>query len=427
MCEGYTLFKVFIIARGQHNLIHIQIRTVNNCIILNCIYLKKIHYMNWIECHAFILAVRARLSGMKIEGRTRSADNFVLLYQDPSNITACTESMYGNEGTSPCDDVLLIPMSNTILFQFIKISVAHYLQLCEVQIFAGKCHFYRYPCFNSSLYSNWKRYYKVFYLLSSAAVDKKCSLYLFTRITQFSKDFSYVYISMISTPIHVSLTILTFNNRVQILNVALHPCCCCIISEVCSLLSFDHGQIVSNGKNIFKSSEQATVTCDSNYAPVYTSITCQSDRSWSPQPSCIAVTCTVPAFLTGQYYLNQKVVAQGAALGFQSVITASCGVGYLPSPDTPRTCQVDGQWSGQSPRCTQIICDTENVRHSAIQHYPTLGIGETADVSYILSLFNLKNGSLQVECTAERKLTWIHQPYFGISIYIIKYELTVSK
>jgi len=171
--------------------------------------------------------------------------------------------------------------------------------------------------------------------------------------------------------------------------VALYPCCCCIFSEVCSL-SFDHRQIISNGKKVFKSGEQATVTCDSNYAPVYTATTCQTDRSWSPEPSCIEVTCTVPALLEGQYYLNQNVVAQGAALGFQSVITPSCGIGFLPIPDTQRTCQVDGQWSGQSPRCTQITCDTENVRHSAIQHYPTLGIGETADVSYNASLFNPK-------------------------------------
>jgi len=78
---------------------------------------------------------------MKIEGRTRSEDNFVLLYQDASKITACTNSMYGKEGTNPCDDVLLILISNTIQFKFIKISVANYLQLCEVQIFAGKCHF----------------------------------------------------------------------------------------------------------------------------------------------------------------------------------------------------------------------------------------------------------------------------------------------
>ena len=78
---------------------------------------------------------------MQIQGRTNTKDNFVLMYKDASNIAACNESMYGTEGTSPCDDVLLIPIRNTILFQFIKISVANYLQLCEVQIFAGKCHF----------------------------------------------------------------------------------------------------------------------------------------------------------------------------------------------------------------------------------------------------------------------------------------------
>ena len=80
--------------------------------------------------------IRARLSGMEIDGNTMSSDGFVLLYRDTSNITSCP--MYGMEGTSPCDDVLLIPIISTQLFQFIKISVANYLQLCEVQIFAGK-------------------------------------------------------------------------------------------------------------------------------------------------------------------------------------------------------------------------------------------------------------------------------------------------
>jgi len=74
-----------------------------------------------------------------------------VLYQDKSNITACTKIVYGAEGRSPCDDALLIPISNTILFQFIKISVANYLQLCEVQIFAGKCQFYKCACFISNL------------------------------------------------------------------------------------------------------------------------------------------------------------------------------------------------------------------------------------------------------------------------------------
>jgi len=74
---------------------------------------------------------------MWIEGK--SADgNFMLLYRDTANITKCTSSMYGANDTSPCADVLLIPINNTHHLQFIKIYVANYLQLCEVQVFAGK-------------------------------------------------------------------------------------------------------------------------------------------------------------------------------------------------------------------------------------------------------------------------------------------------
>jgi len=134
----------------------------------------------------------------------------------------------------------------------------------------------------------------------------------------------------------------------------------------------------------------------------------------------------VPTFLEGRYYLDQDVVENGTMLGFQSIITPACGISYLPIPDTQRTGQIDGQWSGQPPRCTQITCDAEDVTHKAIQKYPSLGIGETADVSYNTSLFNLKNGSLQVKCTAEWKLTWIHQPYFGISIYITEFKRAYS-
>jgi len=197
-------------------------------------------------------------------------------------------------------------------------------------------------------------------------------------------------------------------------------------TEVCSPLSLENGQLLTEDSNIFKPGEQVTFTCKSNYAPFYTKTTCQTDRSWSPQPSCIEVTCTVPTFLEGRYYLDQNVVESETMLGFQSIITPVCGIGYLPSPDTQRTCQSDGQWSGQPPRCTQITCDAEDVQHKAIQKYPSLGIGETVDVSYNTSLFNLKNGSLQVKCTAERKLTWIHQPYFGINIYITEFKRAYS-
>jgi len=115
---------------------------------------------------------------------------------------------------------------------------------------------------------------------------------------------------------------------------------------------------MSKGKTVVKSGEQATVTCDSNYAPVNPTTTCQTDRSWSPQPSCANATCTVPALSNGQYYLNQDTVAIGTTLGYPSVITPSCLLGFLPIPNTQRTCLSNEQWSGPSPNCTSITCNS---------------------------------------------------------------------
>jgi len=127
--------------------------------------------------------------------------------------------------------------------------------------------------------------------------------------------------------------------------------------EVCSLLSFDNGQLLTNGNSIFKSGDTVLVACASNYAPVYLATTCQTDRSWSPRPLCTEVMCTVPNLSNGQYYLNRSTLASGTALGYQSVITPSCLIGFSPIPDTPQTCQQNGQWSGQEPNCTAITCN----------------------------------------------------------------------
>jgi len=50
-------------------------------------------------------------------------------------------------------------------------------------------------------------------------------------------------------------------------------------------------------------------------------------------------------------------VSDGTALVYQSVITPSCSIGFSPILDTPRTCQIDGQWSGQPSICAPIDCN----------------------------------------------------------------------
>ena len=122
-------------------------------------------------------------------------------------------------------------------------------------------------------------------------------------------------------------------------------------------MRLENDKFVTNGSTTFKPDEQGTITCDINYVPAYTTTTCQTDSYWSHQPSCIEVICTVPTLSNGQYYENQNAVSGGTALVYQSVITPFCSIGFSSIPDTPRTCQIDGQWSGQPSICAPIVCD----------------------------------------------------------------------
>ena len=72
---------------------------------------------------------------MRITGANIPSVNEVELYQDDGTIESCPD--YGLEGTSPCDDVLLLPVTNTQLFRYVKISVPDYLNVCEVLVYAG--------------------------------------------------------------------------------------------------------------------------------------------------------------------------------------------------------------------------------------------------------------------------------------------------
>ena len=58
------------------------------------------------------------------------------LYKDPSAISSC-EGPYIDEGTSICSDVITLAITGTQSVRFIKISTTNFLNLCEVQVFAG--------------------------------------------------------------------------------------------------------------------------------------------------------------------------------------------------------------------------------------------------------------------------------------------------
>jgi len=54
--------------------------------------------------------------------------------------------------------------------------------------------------------------------------------------------------------------------------------------------------------------------------------------------------------------LDNSQVSAGSLLALPSVLMPLCSVGYTPVSPTTRTCQINGQWTGQPPACNAITC-----------------------------------------------------------------------
>ena len=128
--------------------------------------------------------------------------------------------------------------------------------------------------------------------------------------------------------------------------------------EVCSLPTFDNGRLTTNTLGLYKSGDLVQVICDASFAPAVQTTVCQANRTWDPKPSCTEVTCTVPALGNGYYSSNQQQVASGSLVAYQSHIVPHCAVGYSPTSTTLRICQNNQQWSGESPTCVTITCNS---------------------------------------------------------------------
>jgi len=76
---------------------------------------------------------------MHIQGLTRSHDVGFAINGYDAKGTSCTNDNARLNGSSVCDDVILIPINSMDDVQFVKISANdNVLTLCEVQVFAGK-------------------------------------------------------------------------------------------------------------------------------------------------------------------------------------------------------------------------------------------------------------------------------------------------
>ena len=81
-------------------------------------------------------AARARLSGMVITGSTSTDVRGTELYRDTSNVYECA-GKYTDPAYPVCQDIIPIPITSSLSWQYITISITDYLALCEVEVFAG--------------------------------------------------------------------------------------------------------------------------------------------------------------------------------------------------------------------------------------------------------------------------------------------------
>ena len=141
-----------------------------------------------------------------------------------------------------------------------------------------------------------------------------------------------------------------------------------------------------------------------------TSLACQANGQWMGQPTeCNKITCPSLSVENGTF----KPISINYA--YRTVITLTCSSGYEAEHGrTQLTCQHDGTWGLASLKCIKIRCnDTSDVQHDVVLWYPLLAFGEVGKAVYNSTYFNYKTGSLQVNCSYDRKLFWINKPVFG--------------
>ena len=123
---------------------------------------------------------------------------------------------------------------------------------------------------------------------------------------------------------------------------------------------------------------------------------------------CFKEACATPSFPHGYLVTteHQRIYKAG------DVSTFICGEGFTAKSNLT-TCTTSKEWNPK-PACQPIVCnDTTEVINDAVIAYPSIGPGQTGNVSYNTTHFFLERGSQEVECRANMKLSWKERPMFG--------------
>ncbi|CAG5134438.1 unnamed protein product, partial [Candidula unifasciata] len=158
----------------------------------------------------------------------------------------------------------------------------------------------------------------------------------------------------------------------------------CIRVECSKVTNF-----ISNGRtNSTDSFSGATVlySCDTGYIMEGSPIRrCKPDGNWDePIPSCVAVECPIPRIINGHVSSFQR--------SFGTVIKFTCKQNHRLKGPSERTCQENGQWSGDTPECVKIKCEPP----AEVPNTKTTVLNDTAIKYECLVGYNLVGESVRV-------------------------------
>lgn len=101
----------------------------------------------------------------------------------------------------------------------------------------------------------------------------------------------------------------------------------------------------------YKFKEKLRYTCRTGYQLVGPNErVCQADKMWSGgEPRCVQIECSRPANIT-----NGRIVLQG--LYYKNVAFYQCNSRFWLKGTEKRECTENGTWSGVEPTCTEVMC-----------------------------------------------------------------------
>ena len=188
---------------------------------------------------------------------------------------------------------------------------------------------------------------------------------------------------------------------------------------------------ITNGRynGSFQSYDYGTIlvpTCETGFyiSNNATPRVCQGPSKWSGHhPVCTIVRCSAPVPVPNVTF-HPHIIDNDYT--YNTSFQILCSKGYEEiNGVTTITCAEDTTWIPSTTRCNKIRCkNTNNVQHEAVQSYPVLAFEEVGNVSYNSTFYFLTRGSLEVICSMERKLNWIAEPYFGMSMkHVFLFEI----